>query len=117
MKTSFRQWFYLLTIVSVLLISGRVFASTPASECASTLSQKFQGKITYPESAQKQAIQGDVIVVFTVSDDGKIIVKDIRTTDKELGKYIRDTLSGMNAPELDKASIYDFKVVFHFKLI
>lgn len=68
MKTIFKQRLYLLFIVSLLLISLAVLASTPASECASTLTQKFQ-------------------------------------------------LSRAQAPELDNASIYDFKVIFHFKLV
>ena len=117
MKTTFKQRLYLLLIFSLLMISRTVLASTPASECASTLTQKFQGKIVYPETAQKQAIQGDVTVIFTVSDDGKIIVKDIRATDTELLKYIQDALTRVQVPELDNASIYDFKVIFHFKLV
>ena len=117
MKTTFKQRFYAFIIVSVLLMSRTVIASTPASECANTLTQKFQGKITYPDTEKKQAIQGDVTVVFTVSDDGKIIIKDIRSTDAELGKYVMDAMAKVQAPELDNASIYDFKVIFHFKLI
>ena len=110
-----------LTLAAIFFISFFSFAgapaSTPASECAATLWQKFQGKVKYPEYAYKQSIQGDVIVIFTVGDDGKIIVKDIRATDENLGKYIREVMTRMQAPELDDASVYDFKVVFHFKLI
>ena len=106
----------------VLLFSSLVSfaeapASTPASECAATLWQKFQGKVKYPDYAYKQSIQGDVTVIFTVADDGKIIVKDIRATDEDLGKYIREVMTRMQCPQLDKASVYDFKVIFHFKLI
>jgi|WetSurMetagenome_2_1015567.scaffolds.fasta_scaffold102448_1 hypothetical protein len=109
--------YFLILVSAGLLLSEPVFASTPASECASTIWQKFQGKIRYPEFAHKQAIQGEVVVLFTVSDDGKIIVKDIRATDTELGKYIRNLISTVFCPELDNAGIYDFKVIFHFKLI
>ncbi|MGA3015072.1 MAG: energy transducer TonB [Bacteroidales bacterium] len=111
----------LLTLAAVFFISFFSFAgapaSTPASECAATLWQKFQGKIKYPEYAYKQSIQGDVTVIFTVADDGKIIVKDIRATDEDLGKYVREVISKVQCPELDNASVYDFKVIFHFKLI
>jgi Gram-negative bacterial TonB protein C-terminal len=111
----------LLTGVVLLFISLFSFAeapaSTPASECAATIWQKFQGNIKYPDYAYKQSIQGDVIVIFTVADDGKIIVKDIRATDEDLGKYVREVMTRMQCPELDNASVYDFKVIFHFKLI
>jgi len=117
MKTKNILRFFLIMTVAGMFLSPAVFASTPASECATSIWQKFQGKVRYPESAYKQAIQGEVTVIFTVSDDGKIIVKDIRSTDSELGKYIRDVMSTVQCPELDNAGIYDFKVIFHFKLI
>ena len=111
----------LLTGAAVLFASFLSFAeapaSTPASECAATLWQKFEGNIKYPDYAWKQSIQGDVTVIFTVADDGKIVVKDIRATDETLGKYVREILTRMQCPELDNASVYDFKVIFHFKLI
>jgi hypothetical protein len=117
MKTKNIIRFTLILVFAIVLKSGIIFASTPASECANTLWQKFQGKISYPEFAYKQAIQGDVVVIFTVSKEGWVVVKDIRATDAELGKYVRNIISTMQAPELDNAGIYDFKVVFHFKLI
>ena len=117
MKTKNIHRFVLFMSITGLFLSPHMHASTPPSECATTIWQKFQGKISYPESVYKQSIQGDVTVIFTVSDDGKIIIKDIRSTDAELGKYIRDVMSTVQCPELDNAGIYDFKVTFHFKLI
>jgi hypothetical protein len=117
MKTNNILGFFLIIVVTGLFLSPPVFASTPASECASTIWQKFQGMIRYPEFAYKQAIQGEVTVIFTVSDKGAIIVKDIRSNDTELGKYIRNVISTVSCPELENAGIYDFKVTFHFKLI
>ncbi len=117
MKTKNRFWFTLIILFAVLVLSGNAFASTPASVCASTLNQKFEGKFSYPENAYKQAIQGDVIVIFSVSDEGRIIIKDVRANDAELAKYVREVMSTVQCPELNDANIYDFKVVFHFKLI
>jgi hypothetical protein len=117
MKTNNIYRFFLIIVITWLFLSQPVLASTPPNECATTIWQKFQGKIRYPEFAYKQAIQGEVTVIFSVSDDGKIIIKDIRSTDTELGKYIRDVISTIQCPELDNAGIYDFKVIFHFKLI
>ncbi len=117
MKTKNILIFFLIIAINGLFLFQPVIASTPPSECATTIWQKFQGKIRYPEFAYKQAIQGDVTVVFTVSDDGKIIIKDIRSTDTKLGKYIRDVMTTVQCPELENAGIYDFKVIFHFKLI
>lgn len=117
MKTKNILRLFLIVIVSGLFLSSPVIASTPASECAATLWQKFQGKIRYPEFAHKQAIQGEVTVLFTVSDDGSIVVKDIRSTDTKLAQYIRDVMSTVQCPELENAGIYDFKVKFNFKLI
>jgi TonB family protein len=117
MKTKNILRLFLILIISGMFLSSPVIAGTPASECASTLWQKFQGTIRYPEFAYKQAIQGEVTVLFTVSENGKIIVKDIRSTDTELAEYIREVISRVQCPELANAGIYDFKVKFNFKLI
>lgn len=108
---------FLILIIAGVFISTGVIASTPASECAATLQQKFKGQIRYPEFAQKQSIQGEVTVLFTVSENGDIIVKDIRSTDVDLANYVRDVISTVRVPELDNAGVYDFKVKFNFKLI
>ena len=117
METKSMFWFEIDHIGFCVVYFRNHFASTPASECLNTLNQKFQGRFSYLEQAYKQAIQGDVIVIFSVSDEGKIIIKDIRSTDAELGKYIREVMSTVQCPELNNASIYDFKIIFHFKLI
>jgi hypothetical protein len=117
MKTKSMSRFTLILAFSMVFMSEFVVASTPASECAATIWQKFKEKVSYPEYAYKQAVQGDVTVIFTVSDEGKIIVKDIRATDIDLANYIKEVISTVYCPELDNASVYEFKVVFHFKLI
>jgi outer membrane biosynthesis protein TonB len=117
MKT--RNIFRILMVVIILssFLSQPAVASTPASVCAATIWQKFQNKIKYPEKAVKKDVEGDVTVIFTVADNGNIVIKFIRSTDRELISYIKNILSSVQVPELDNASIYDFKVVFHFKLI
>jgi len=117
MKTKIVIWLFMIIMLAGLIDSQTSYASTPATVCASTIWQKFQGKIRYPETAYKQAVEGDVTVIFTVSDDGKIIVKFMRSTDQELESYVRDIISTIQCPELENAGIYDFKVTFHFKLI
>ena len=107
----------LISAISVLLLSFNSFASTPAEECAKKMWQKFQNDVKYPEFAQKLVLQGEVIVLYTISEEGRIVVRDIRSTDVELGKYVRETLSKISCPELKNASGYDFKVKFHFRLI
>jgi hypothetical protein len=108
---------FLILVITGLFLSPPVFASTPASECATTIWQKFRGTIRYPEFASKRAIQGEVTVIFTVSENGNIIVKDIRATDTELARYVREMITTVQCPELENASVYDFKVIFNFKLI
>jgi hypothetical protein len=117
MKTKNILRYLLIMAIAGLFLSHPVVASTPASECSSTLWQKSQRTIRFPEYGYKQAIQGKGIVIFTVSNDGKILIKGLCSTYTELGKYIRNVISTAQCPELDNAGIYDFKVIFHFKLI
>jgi hypothetical protein len=117
MKTKSILRFFLVAAVTGLFMFQPVFASTPANECATVLWKKFQSSIKYPEFAHEQALQGEVTVLFTVSDDGEILVKDIRANDAELAKYIRRVIATVKCPDLDNAGVYDFKVHFHFRLI
>jgi hypothetical protein len=107
----------LISTVSLLLLSYPSVAGNPVEECANRIWQKFQKDIKYPEFAHKQALQGEVIVLFMISEEGKIIVKDLRSTEAELGIYIRNAISAVQCPELKNAGDHDFKVKFHFRLV
>ncbi|MCX6246971.1 MAG: energy transducer TonB [Bacteroidetes bacterium] len=117
MKTKGILRFFLVVSVAGLFMFQPVLASTPANDCATALWKKFQSTIKYPEFAHEHAIQGEVTVLFTVSEDGEIVVKDVRANDADLAKYIREVITTVKCPELDNAEIYDFKVHFHFRLI
>ncbi|MCX6243446.1 MAG: hypothetical protein NTU98_01970 [Bacteroidetes bacterium] len=117
MKTTKSIRILLISTISVLLLSFTSFASTPAEECAKKMWQKFQNDVKYPEFAQKLALQGEVIVLYMISEEGRIVVKDIRSTDVDLANYVRKTLTEITCPELKTARGYDFKVKFHFRLI
>jgi hypothetical protein len=110
--------FLLVTAIAGLFMFQPVFASTPAQDCATALWRKFQGQIKYPEFAHQQALQGEVTILFTLAEDGDVVVKDIIATDTDLGNYIRQVVSTVKCPELQNAAgVNDFKVKFHFRLI
>jgi hypothetical protein len=117
MKTLSIVRLILVMTITGLFMFQPVFASTPAQDCATTLWNKFQGQVKYPEFAHKQALEGEVTILFTVSNEGDVVVKDLVATDALLAQYIRQVVSSLKCPELQNASVYDFKVKFHFKLI
>jgi TonB family protein len=117
MKTKSISRFILALTVAGLLLAHPLMANTPVQECASRLVNKLQTQVKYPKFALKQAIEGEVSVVFSVNDEGSVIVKDIVASNSELGTYVRDAVANLNCEELKNAGDYDFRVKFHFKLI
>jgi hypothetical protein len=117
MKAKVKLGLVLIIALLTFFLTSNTSAALPASECATKIWKKFQSDIKYPEFAQKMALQGEVTIVFSISDEGGIIVKDVRATDSDLGNYIRSTVAGVKCPELKEAGAYEFKVKFHFRLI
>jgi outer membrane biosynthesis protein TonB len=112
MKTvSFLRFFLVMSVTGLFLFQP-VFAGVAGNNCATTLWKNFQGNINYPEFAHKQALQGEVTVVFNVSNDGGIVIRDVRSTDSERVKYIRQVIESVKCPELENATEFDFKLNF-----
>jgi len=103
--------------VSAIFLSMPVMASTPVAECAATIWTRIQNDVKYPDPALTQEVEGSVTVIFTVSDEGKVIIKNIFGTDQALITYVRNKMTSKEYPELVNASVYDFRVKFTFKLL
>ena len=104
-----------------LVIAGFIgftssFAGDPANSCIDQLRQKLIETVKYPGFAKKEAVQGDVTIIFSLINE-RINVKYITATNPELGKYTKEIVSGIQCKNLTKFSNKDFKVKIHFILI
>jgi outer membrane biosynthesis protein TonB len=68
-----------------LLVCIFAFSMANAFEPETTVKKVLTAKVTYPEKAQDQMIEGTVTVDVVIEDDGKVIVKKA-TSDSDVLK-------------------------------
>jgi hypothetical protein len=104
-----------LLILTVGLSSAS--ALDPSGNCAEKMYRKLKESIKYPRSAVRNALEGEVLVIFTVSAQGKVTVYTVSATNTELATYINEQLSSITCTELIEAHDKFFKVKFKFHLL
>lgn len=110
----------LIAAIFFLLITGLigqnpVTAGEPANSCMDQLRQKIVENLKYPEYAHKTAIQGEVTLIFSISDE-KIIVKNISASDVYLGTYVREQVSGIRCSDFTQIKGKDYRIKIRFTL-
>lgn len=102
-----------MTIAAILMLSFTFcFASDPQSDLNLAISKK----ITYPSFAVAQRIEGAVFVEFTVSEEGKIQVKNCNSLEGELQSYVYQTLDGSTVSPSKELNGKTFLMKFDFIL-
>ncbi len=118
MKTKITQ---ILPPVIILLFflmqAGPLIAIEPTATCAEKLKDKLKESVKYPHSGRELSLQGEVMVIFTVSGEGAVNVCHISGTSGDLVHYVKDLLPTIRCKELKDAAGKFFKVRFNFKLV
>ncbi|MDP4281445.1 MAG: hypothetical protein Q8867_04775 [Bacteroidota bacterium] len=89
------------------------YAAKPASKC---LRETLMGSVRYPDAIMKQSGVGSVEVTFIISDEGKILIKNIKTDNEELAEYVKDQLGCISCENLFGAYNQHYRITFRFKL-
>ena len=105
--------FFLMVNCFTGTLSG--IAGEPSNSCIDQLRQKLIENITYPKYARKEAIQGDVTLIFTVTDE-KIVVKNVFADDVFLGTYIKEQACSVQCTDFKQIRGKEFKIKIRFAL-
>lgn len=116
MKTYRKIRSIVFVIIFILLSTGLCSASDPADSCSLKVWHKLREIVKYPDFAFQQAMEGEVEIIFKVSNEGQVTVYNVFATEPDLAAYVRVQLSSMRCDE-PKAHNKLFRVKFHFKLI
>ena len=104
-------------ILTIFVLSAITFkASYAAKPAATCLRETLMENVHYPDAILKKSGTGNVMVTFTISDDGKIVVRNIRTDNEELASYVRKTLSNINCSNLFGNYNQHYRINFRFRL-
>ena len=92
--------------LAFLGLSGlSAYAKKPAISPATDIQNMIKKNMSYPEIAVKDGFTGSVDVLFTLSDDGKIIVKKTTAPNAKIEKQVK--------AQLDAMTLKDVKTTFN----
>jgi outer membrane biosynthesis protein TonB len=102
--------------VGTLMIGTSIAAKTsvaPAKDVHAIITET----VKYPPLALKESIEGTVEVLFTVNDEGKILIEKIKSNDKRITDDITEQLSKICCKEILGTYNQHYKVLLEFKIV
>lgn len=104
---------------SILFLLFCIFAFSIANafEPETMVKKAFTAKITYPQKAQDQMIEGTVTVTFIVEDDGKIVVKNATSNSDILKDDVVNQLKSVVIEPDPGYKNNTYSIKFNFELI
>lgn len=91
-----------------------VNAASPAAVTAKKIRQKIAEVVLNPEDHDNIPASGSVVVLFTVSDEGKIEIKKLESNNDEAEKYVRNRISNIPCKDFvfPNHQLYTVKFLF-----
>jgi|WetSurMetagenome_2_1015567.scaffolds.fasta_scaffold102448_2 hypothetical protein len=106
-------------IIGITLLLGFItifsgYAESPAAISAKNIRQKFVQAVVNAEDKSDLPTSGEVEVLFTVSDEGMVEIKNLKSTNDEIATYVKEKI--INVPCNDFSHPYNqyYKVRFIF---
>jgi outer membrane biosynthesis protein TonB len=110
----------LRTMVIILIVSliaaGQGFAGNTAKPNEKKVRDVLKESVKYPQHLVKSGATGKVEVIFTISEKGEIVVKNLKSTNPDLEAYVREQLENTCCKELKTNFNQHFKVTFSFNI-
>ncbi len=101
----------ILTLVIGSLSILSTYASGPAAVTAKNIREKIVNQIFNKDDMENLPSEGIVVVLFTVSDDGKIEIKKVESTNDEAGNFVTKKISSISAED----NVYPYHQVYRVK--
>lgn len=105
------------TFLILLLTAKSLFAGIDPSTTDNILYSQINKNIKYPEQARIEKIEGFVLVSFTVSNDGTLIITGMNSSNSLLKNYVEEKLKEIRMNHFDSSAERTFNVKFNFQLL
>ncbi len=108
----------LFLILIVICLSGlSAYAVEPAVPPAQHLQKVIKDGIKYPEQAVKSCCTGSVEVLFSVDENGKIIIEETSADNAKIEKMVKEQLAAICCKGVKIATYEHYRITITFKLI
>ncbi|MFH0894297.1 MAG: hypothetical protein V2A54_07665 [Bacteroidota bacterium] len=105
----------LFAIVSFFCLTSLTAATVP-SPSTEIMHKVITSNLTYPEQAREQFLEGGAGILFTVSAEGKIIIKGISASDEIFECSVRAQLENLIVPISDVNPNEEYLIRISFRL-
>ena len=107
-----------LMIATLFILGGfSSFAIKPARAPAENIHKVISENLKYPERALRNSTTGSVDVLFTIGEEGQILIKNILTDNKDIADGVREQLKNLSCKDIKSPFNQHYKVTITFKLI
>ena len=109
-----------LIIIIVSAASVTSFAKKPVTtnspSTVATIQNTLSSALKFPENCIKTDYEGTVDVIFLI-EDGKMIVEQAKSDNKELAEYVKKELSNLCCKHIKSLTNQHYEVKLNFELL
>jgi hypothetical protein len=113
MKTNKITKIIILTMILGIISVSQIFAAGPAAVTARNIREKIVDLI-YNGDLENLPSEGTVVVLFTVTDEGKIEIKNVKSTDNDAENFVVNKITSISAKDNVNPSHQVYRVKFQF---
>jgi hypothetical protein len=114
MKTINVTRVFVIALIFGFISIFTVNAAGPAAVTAKNIKQKFAEVILNSEDQENVPASGVVVVLFTVTDDGKIDIKKLESTNDEAENFVKNKITNIPCKDFIYPNNQLYKVKFRF---
>lgn len=106
-------------IIAITLLLGFIsifssYAESPAAISAKNIRQKFVQAVMNADDKSDLPTSGEVEVLFTVSDEGTVEIKKLKSTSDEIATYVKEKIINIPCNDFSHPFNQYYKVKFIF---
>jgi hypothetical protein len=90
------------------------YAASPAAIAAKNVRQKFVEAVMNAEDKSDLPTSGEVEVLFTITDEGTVDIKKLKSTNEEIEKYVKEKIISVPCNDFVHPFNQYYKVKFIF---
>lgn len=106
-----------LTLIALLILAAPAWAGKVSKDTAATIRETIKEQVKHPGfyNLKDDACCADVI--FTISSEGKLLVKRIISNSEDLSDYVKKALSDIQFYKLQSPMNQYYRIKLSFRLI
>jgi hypothetical protein len=114
MKTINVTRIFVIALLMGVITSFSSFAASPAAVSAKNIRQKFVAAVMNPEDQSVVPASGTVEVLFTLDDEGNVVIKKIKGSNEDLEKYVTEKITSVPCKDFVHPYNQMYKIKFRF---